>query len=147
MRLYHIASVIWPQGKWTNAMQISSLLDNAYLDSSSIADSTATQTGKNSSTSSFASHFTHASSQTGTAKAASSDDSGLQEFLRYAKETPAQRMFDSWLGSQNITMDQYNAMSAAEKEKLTQQFEQYMKETMKKDIAGTSNTAAAVVSA
>jgi hypothetical protein len=123
-------------------MQVSSLLDSSYL-----ADPSATQTDKKNSASSFASHFAQASSQTGTAKAASSDDNGLQQFMQYAKETPAQRMFDSWLSSQHITMDQYNAMPAAAKERLTQQYEQYMKEKMHDNVAGTSNASAAIVSA
>jgi len=123
-------------------MQVSSLLD-----SSRTADSSATQTNQNNSTSAFASHFSQASSQIVSTNAAGTGDDGLQDFLRYAKETPAQRMFDGWLSSQHITMSQYNAMSTSEKEKLTQQFEQYMKETMKTNVAGTSNTSAAVVSA
>jgi hypothetical protein len=128
-------------------MQISSVTDNSYLDGSNTADSSATQTDKKNSASSFASHFTQASSQAGPAKAASSDDDGLQQFLQYAKETPAQRMFDNWLSSQHITMAQFNSMSTAAKEKLTQQFEQYMKETMQGSVAGTSNSVAAAASA
>jgi hypothetical protein len=123
-------------------MQISSLLD-----SSSLADPTATQTNKNSSTSAFASLFTQASSQTGVSTTASGDESGLEEFQQYARETPAQRMFDSWLSGEHITMDQYNAMPAAEKEKLTQQYEQYLKETMQGNVTGTSSASASVASA
>ena len=128
-------------------MQISSILDGTYLDSTSLADPNASKTNKDNSPSSFASHFAQASSQTGLDKADSSGDSGLEQFLQYAKETPAQRMFDSWLSSQHITMDQCNAMSTSAKEKLTQQFDQYLKETLQGNVAGTSNASAAVVSA
>jgi len=123
-------------------MQVSSILDSSIS-----ADATAVQTGKKSSTSSFASIFAHASSQASTTKAVSSDDSGFADFMRYAKETPAQRMFDTWLSSQNISMDQYNAMSSAEKGKITQEFEQYMKEKMKSEITGGANGTATVASA
>jgi hypothetical protein len=128
-------------------MQISSILDRSYVDNSSVADPNASKNDQNNSTTSFASQFAQASSQTGEAKGASSDESGLEQFLQYAKETPAQRMFDSWLSSQHITMDQYNSMSTAAKEKLTQQFDQYMKETLQGKVAGTSNASAAVASA
>jgi hypothetical protein len=56
-----------------------------------------------------------------------SSNSGLEEFMQYAKETPAQRIFDSWLSSQKITEDQYNAMTPAEKQTIMDKFEAQMK--------------------
>jgi len=123
-------------------MQVSSVLDSSIS-----ADASAVQTDRKGSTSAFASIFAHASNQASITQAPSSEENGLTEFMRYAKETPAQRMFDSWLTSQNISMDQYNAMSTAEKAKITQEFEQYISEKMKSEITGGANGTAAVISA
>jgi hypothetical protein len=104
----------------------------------------------NKATSSFASFFQDASSSSSgsaVSGAASSDDPGgdeaLQEFMSYAKETPAQRMFDSWLQGQNITEQQYNAMTPAEKQKLTNEFEAQMKEKLHSEEGASLALAAA----
>jgi hypothetical protein len=73
----------------------------------------------------------------------SSSEDGVQEFMNYAKETPAQRMFDSWLESQNMTMDQYNAMSPAEKQKILTEFEIQMKQKLRSEFSSASTSIAA----
>ena len=112
-------------------MQVSSVMDSTTYSATSAMQTTLPIT-------SFASCLAEASGST-----SKSDDSGLQEFMRYAKETPAQRMFDSWLGRQNISMEQYNSMSAADKQKLVDQFEAEMKQKLKSEMAGSGATTAA----
>lgn len=93
--------------------------------------------------SSFAACFLSASGNSSNAvsgSSASKDASGdeaVEEFMRYAKETPAQRMFDSWLSSKNITMDQYNAMTPAEQQKLVTEFETEMKSRLHSEMSGS----------
>ncbi len=65
-----------------------------------------------------------------------SDDTAVQEFMNYAKETPAQRMFNDWLSSQNITEQQYAAMTPAQQQKLVEKFEAQMKQ----ELSGEANT-------
>ena len=66
-------------------------------------------------------------------------------FMNYAKETPAQRMFDTWLQQQNISKDEYNSMSSSDKEKLMEKYKEYLKEKMQSDYslngANTDTTA------
>jgi hypothetical protein len=69
----------------------------------------------------------------------------VQEFLDYAKETPAQRMFSNWLDSQGITQSQYNAMSETQKNKLQEQYREYMKEHLK-DAYGTNGSSSSTAS-
>lgn len=76
----------------------------------------------------FADYFTSSTS---------SSDNAVQDFMEYAKETPAQRMFNDWLTSQNITMSQYNAMPQAEQTKLTSEYREYLKEHLQNELAGT----------
>jgi hypothetical protein len=85
------------------------------------------------SSSSFQSHFLSASG---------GNDDAVQEFLDYAKETPAQRMFDSWLSGQHISKAEFNSMSDEEKQKLIDKFREEMKEKMKAAL-GTSSSATA----
>jgi hypothetical protein len=47
-----------------------------------------------------------------------------QQFLQYAEETPAQRLFDSMLGQLGITEDQFKAMSPADQQKVTEKIQQ-----------------------
>jgi hypothetical protein len=54
--------------------------------------------------------------------------SAEQKFLDYANETPAQRMFDSMLGQFGVTKDQFNAMSPAEQQKITQKIQQLVQQ-------------------
>ena len=44
------------------------------------------------------------------AAAKSKSDSVVQDFLAYMKETPAQRMEDSWLNAHGITKAAFDAM-------------------------------------
>ena len=118
-------------------MDVSSIL-------ASSTDPTSAIQKQNKTTSSFESYFLNASN-TDTGKVATdattksssqttSGESGLQEFMQYAKETPAQRMFDSWLKGQGVTEQQFNAMTPAEKQKLVDQFEAQTKTKMKSEM-------------
>ena len=118
-------------------MDVSSILANS-------TDPTSAIQNQNKTTSSFESYFLNASN-TDTGKVATdattksssqttSGESGLQEFMQYAKETPAQRMFDSWLKGQGVTEQQFNAMTPAEKQKLVDQFEAQTKTKMKSEM-------------
>jgi hypothetical protein len=104
-------------------MQIYGLPSN-----SSYSASSSQQTEEDSS--SFQNHFLDA---------ASSNDDAVQEFLEYAKETPAQRMFDSWLESQHISKAEYNSMTQEQKQKLIDEFREQMKAKMKAAL-GTSSS-------
>jgi len=53
--------------------------------------------------------------------------SGVQAFMDYMKETPAQQMFTSFLGSQHISQSEYDAMTPKQQEALMQKFEQQLK--------------------
>jgi hypothetical protein len=125
-------------------MQISSVLN-----SSANADAVTYQDSQTSS--SFASCFLNASdSSTGsdsTVSDSDSSDSAIEEFMAYAKETPAERMFDNWLGSQHMTMAQYNSMTTAQKQAITNEYNAYMKQELNSQVAGLSSTTATVSSA
>jgi hypothetical protein len=56
--------------------------------------------------------------------------SAVQQFLQYAKMTPAQRMFAQMLNKLGITEDQFKAMPPAEKQKVEQQVQQMIKQQM-----------------
>ena len=126
-------------------------MDIASITSSSTDTTLATSAAQTKSkvTSSFKSYLldaTDSSSATASSTDASSDassESGLEEFMRYAKETPAQRIFDSWLGSKNMTVDQYNAMTPAEKQKLTDEFEAQMKAKLGSEATASATAVAA----
>jgi hypothetical protein len=66
--------------------------------------------------------------------------------MAYAKETPGERIFDSWLSSQHITMDQYNAMTPSEKQKIMDEFESYEKQKLNNAFGATSNSSSATAS-
>jgi hypothetical protein len=57
-------------------------------------------------------------------------EDGVQQFMDYMKETPAQRLFTSFLNSHHITQSQFDAMSPKQQQALTQQFEQQLKQQM-----------------
>jgi hypothetical protein len=109
-------------------MDIASILNNST--DTSLATSAVQKGSKTAS--SFADYLLDVSdtSSDTTSSASTSDassESGLEEFMQYASETPAQRIFDSWLSSQKITEDQYNAMTPAEKQTIMDKFEAQMK--------------------
>ena len=56
------------------------------------------------------------------------DDSIVQQFLQFAKMTPAQRMFAQMLNKLGISQDQFNAMSPAEQQKVEQKIQQMIKQ-------------------
>lgn len=57
-------------------------------------------------------------------------DNAVQDFMDYMKESPAQQMFTNFLSSHHISQNEYNAMSPQQKEALTKQFEQELKQQM-----------------
>ena len=116
-------------------MEISSIL-------SSSNDTAFDLQNKSKKTSSFESCFVDASSSSDSTVSSStssndlSNNAAVQAFMNYAKETPAQRMFDSWLTNQNVTEQQYNAMTPAQQQKLINEFEAQLKEKLKSEIVG-----------
>jgi hypothetical protein len=58
----------------------------------------------------------------------SQDDSIVQQFLQFAKMTPAQRMFAQMLNKLGISQDEFNAMSPAEQQKVEQKIQQMIKQ-------------------
>jgi len=67
----------------------------------------------------------------------SSDSSAVQEFMAYAHETPAQRMFTNWLAGQDISQSQYDAMTAPQKEALMKKFEEQLKQDLAPNAPAT----------
>jgi len=59
------------------------------------------------------------------------DSAAATNFLDYMKQTPAQRWQAAWLSQHNITQQQFDAMSAEEKQKLINQMKQEMEAKMK----------------
>jgi hypothetical protein len=55
-------------------------------------------------------------------------NSTVQQFLEYAKMTPAQRIFADMLNQLGITEDQYKAMPPAEQQKVEQKVQQMIKD-------------------
>jgi ABC-type transporter MlaC component len=85
----------------------------------------------NNNTSSFQSYFS----------AQNSNDDAVQEFLNYAKETPAQRMFDSWLGSQHITPEEFASMSPEQQQALMNKFKEQIKQKLENGLSVSSSSA------
>lgn len=119
-------------------MEISSILDSSI-------DTTSVSQKENKTASSFDGYFldASASSTSGSVSGDPSGDDAVEEFMHYAKETPAERMFDNWLHSQNITEQQYDAMTPAEKQKLVDQFETQMKQKLGAEVTGLSGASVA----
>ena len=72
--------------------------------------------------------------------ASDSTGSAVSDFLNYAKETPAQRIFDNWLGGQHVTMDQYNALTDPEKQKLVEKYREQLQHELTGGMNGTVGT-------
>jgi hypothetical protein len=58
----------------------------------------------------------------------SQDDSIVQQFMQFAKMTPAQRLFAQMLNKLGISQDDFNAMSPAEQQKVEQKIQQMIKQ-------------------
>ena len=91
------------------------------------------------------SYSAYDSSTLSSSASSSSSSSSLNDpvlaFMEYATETPAQRMFDNWLNSQNVSMDQYNSMTDAEKTALMNKYQEFLREKLEAQMGGTSTTA------
>jgi predicted amidohydrolase len=81
------------------------------------------------------------SSATSLSDAASSGYDPVKEFMEYASETPAQRLFDTWLKSEGISKDDYNAMSAVEKQQVLDKFQEYIKAKLRGEMTDAANSA------
>lgn len=55
----------------------------------------------------------------------------VQEFRNYMKETPAQRLEDTWLAAHHLTRQQYEAMSPQERDGIQKQMASELKEQVK----------------
>jgi hypothetical protein len=121
-------------------MQISSLFD-----SSPVTSSLSQQTSE--STSSFAGYFLDSSGSSTGSSSSTSDgdqvDNAVQEFLDYAHETPEQRLFSNWLGSEGISEQDYKAMSPAQQQALHNKFAQQLQDKMKDSTLASLNVAIA----
>jgi hypothetical protein len=63
--------------------------------------------------------------------AATSAGDPVREFRNYMKETPAQRLEDSWLAAHHLTRQQYEAMSPKDREGIQKQMAADLKEQVK----------------
>jgi hypothetical protein len=63
-----------------------------------------------------------------------SGDGAVQAFESYFRETPAQRMQEAWLRQHGISQQQYNNMSAAEKQKVAAQMNQDIQTQLKQKL-------------
>lgn len=68
----------------------------------------------------------------GAQKASGTD--AATKFMNYMKETPAQRFQDSWLAQHGLSQAQFDAMSAAEKEKIIAQMKQEIEQKAKEQM-------------
>jgi hypothetical protein len=60
-----------------------------------------------------------------------SADSVEEQFLKYARMSPGERMMASILGSMGLTQDDLNAMSPAERQKVEEKIRQLIEQKMK----------------
>lgn len=105
-------------------MKISSIPDISI-------DTTSVLQKENETASSLDSYFLDASANSrNSVSGDTAGDDAVQEFMRPARQTPAQPMFDSWLQSQNITEQRYNAMTPAEKQKRIDHFKAQIKKKL-----------------
>ena len=65
------------------------------------------------------------------AGAAADAENPVQQFLNYMKETPAQRMEDSWLAAHHLTRKQLESMPAAKRQAIEQEMAREIKDRMK----------------
>jgi hypothetical protein len=85
------------------------------------------------------------SSPTGSASGAASsaadgssqDSSVVQDFLNYAKETPADRLRDSILKSMGLTEQQLDKMSPAQRQAIEKKIEQIIKQKLQQNAGQT----------
>ena len=92
-----------------------------------------------SATSPFAKQSSSSSSANSSANAAASNtsaDTAVQQFLAYAKMTLAERLHAQMLGQLGLTEDQFKALSPADQQKV----EDKIREMIKKQLAGSSDT-------
>lgn len=69
-------------------------------------------------------------------------DSVVQKFLDYMKETPAQRMEDSWLSGHHLTRAQLDAMPADQRTAILKQMADDIRDQAQKSAADKANKVA-----
>ena len=77
---------------------------------------------------SFGSVVATASQPTVTTPVAAKSNSAVDTFLNYMKESPAQRMEDSWLAAHGLTRQSLNAMSPDQREAVLKQMAKDIKD-------------------
>jgi hypothetical protein len=73
--------------------------------------------------------------------AAKSPDSVVQQFLEYAKMTPAERLHAQMLARLGLTEDQFKAMSPADQQKI----EDKIREMIKQQVANSTDKPTGVI--
>jgi hypothetical protein len=68
--------------------------------------------------------------------AVSQDNSVVQDFLNYAKESPAERLRDSILKSMGLTQDQLDKMPPAQRQAVEKKIEDIIKQKLQQDGGG-----------
>ena len=72
-----------------------------------------------------------------------STDTGLtaaeQAFLKYQRETPAQKLEDAWLKAHHLTREQLAAMPPAQREAIEKQMAADLKEKLKQQAVDQAN--------
>ncbi len=118
-------------------MQVPSVLDNP-----SVASPSSQQPSEKAS--SFAACFLGANSITAS-KSSGGDqvNEAVKEFMDYANETPEQRLFSNWLGSEGISEQDYKAMSPAQQQALHDKFAQQLQDKLKDNTLASFNVAVA----
>jgi hypothetical protein len=72
---------------------------------------------------------------------ADSDDDIIQQFEAYIKESPAARMEDDWLRAHGITKEQFDHMSADQKQKITDEMKQDIERKLKEKMQDAATAA------
>lgn len=85
-----------------------------------------------SNSSSLASNALSKSGQT--SDTSSSEDSTVQEFEAFLKETPAERMADTWLQAHHITKAEFKAMSPEQQAAIKQQMATDIQNEIKRKV-------------
>jgi len=62
-----------------------------------------------------------------------------QAFLKYMKETPAQKLEDAWLKAHHLTREQLAAMPPAQREAIEKQMAADLKEKLKQQALDNAN--------
>jgi hypothetical protein len=73
------------------------------------------------------------------------EDDAITKFTNYMKETPAERMQDTWLQAHGITRQQFDAMSPEEKQKIVDEMKQDIENKIKQKMESGSKPSVDIV--